>query len=387
MVTWIGLYRPAREMGYDRPGGFYGAGAWIIDHAADASLLTELLCEMANQIQGKAMNGDSFIKKIADVRNDFTPPIQVPSILASLTKANSGFKPDGESAFIVEVSNAIDVIEWAQRAQSASYFSKAMLGTADQIPDAGLSSTLRLFASHSLAIEAAYKHMSSEFHSNRSEATSRMNYLSNHIAEKNKEIQELTDNLDDKLKLLKRYETDRMQLEARVGKYSELQIEMEAAQRALSSHKFDDNTLINLQSFVDRDPTMTVNATLDTSSEQHTGAGNGRLASGADPRGQAKLRQPSQVPPSDSENRERLNTKFNFFGNLIFYVVVIFVVLVVALIYGYSNRDIEHGCMIYKLNCQPAPDMPIPKNSITNFDHGPWFSWQPQETGMGSQRP
>jgi hypothetical protein len=48
LVTWIGLYRPAREMGYDRPGGFYGAGVWLVDHVADAKLLVDLLREITS---------------------------------------------------------------------------------------------------------------------------------------------------------------------------------------------------------------------------------------------------------------------------------------------------------------------------------------------------
>lgn len=157
LVTWVGVYRPAREIGYDRPGCFYGAGAWIIDRVADANILANTLREMANQIQARAMNGDRFVKKIADAGAEFSPPSQVSSLLASLAAINSGLKPEGEMAFIVESANPTDVIEWAQLASSASHFSKVIIGTTDQRPSSGQSSAIKPFMSLSLAIDHSYR--------------------------------------------------------------------------------------------------------------------------------------------------------------------------------------------------------------------------------------
>ena len=384
-ATWIGIYRPAREMGYERPGGFYGAGVWIIDHVADASLLTALLSEMANQIQAKTMNGDCFVKKIADVRNEFTPPSQVKSILASLTKVNSGFKPGGESAFIVEVSNAIDIIEWAQRAQSANHFSKAVLGTLDQIPDVGLSSAFRLFPSHSLAIEAAYQNLASESRSNKLEADNNINYINNQLVEKDKEINALTEAFEDKVNQLKRYEEDRDRRQATMGQYTELQIEVQKAQNSLSMFKFDDDNLINFQTTALREQHVTSNDSLSTSNARRTGNANGRMASGANPNGHAKPRHPSQLPDSDSENHQGPDMEFPHLGIPIL-IVCLFVVIAIVLI-GYFKRDNEHGCTIYKINCQLETDRPIPQNSNNSSFDGPRLSEQPQGTGIGSQKP
>jgi len=177
LATWVAVYRHAREIGYDRPGCFYGAGAWIIDSVVNENLLAKILREMASQIQALAMNGDRFIKKIADVKDDFTWPVEIASLIKSLTKINSGLESEGESAFIVERANPIDVVEWAQRAPSASRFSKIVIGGSDQLPSSGPSSTFRPFMSLALAIDFSYHRLmadSSEFRRQISDASDRV---------------------------------------------------------------------------------------------------------------------------------------------------------------------------------------------------------------------
>jgi len=163
LATWIGIYRPAIEMGYERPGGFYGAGAWIIDHVVDARLLIESLEEMANQIKDIAMQRNHFVKKISDARNEFSPPSRASVLLSTLAKVQQGLAAEGESAFIVEDLSYIEVIEWAQRARSASHYSKVFIGSATHIPMAGRSPTLKVFESLSLSIEGAYQGLSLKY--------------------------------------------------------------------------------------------------------------------------------------------------------------------------------------------------------------------------------
>ncbi len=163
LVTWIGLYRPVREMGYDRAGTFYGAGVWVIDGAVDAKTLIVLLREMLDQVQVNAIQGDRFVKRLADVRGQFTPPSQVSALIGSHSKINSGIKPEGESGFIVEATSSIDVIEWAQRASSANYFAKIVVGAIEQAPNSGQSSGFKVFPSLSMAIDASYQRLSSDY--------------------------------------------------------------------------------------------------------------------------------------------------------------------------------------------------------------------------------
>lgn len=189
LVTWIGLYRPVREMGYDRAGTFYGAGVWVIDGAVDAKILIVLLREMINQIQVNAIQGDRFVKRIADVRGQFTPPSQVSALAGSHSKINSGIKPEGESGFIVEGASPIDVIEWAQRATSANYFAKIVVGAADQAPNAGQSSGFKIFPSLSMAIDASYQRLTSDYRNRFQELSQSIKSLENKNTEINGELQ------------------------------------------------------------------------------------------------------------------------------------------------------------------------------------------------------
>jgi len=162
IATWIGIYRHAYEMGYDRRGSFYGAGAWIVSGVVDARLLIQLLREMAAQIKTRAMSGDRLTKRISEAANDLTIPASAAALLEGSGRLSSGCKPEGEAIFIVENNSSTDVIEWAQRASSAACFSKIVIGSADQAPTDVRSSTFRLFSSLPLAMEASYQRLASD---------------------------------------------------------------------------------------------------------------------------------------------------------------------------------------------------------------------------------
>lgn len=155
VATWIGLYKPAREIGYDRTGGFFGAGAWIIDHVVDVTVLYELLTNLVGQISATAMTGDRFTKRINDIQSNLTQPSQISLLAESLTNINGGCHPAGDVAFVTSTSNSLEVLDWAQRAQSAMVFSKVVIGTLSEVPDAG--SSTRVFRSLSIAIEVAFQ--------------------------------------------------------------------------------------------------------------------------------------------------------------------------------------------------------------------------------------
>ncbi len=166
-ATWIGLYRPARELGYDRPGGFYGAGAWLIDCATDAKQLTDALRDMAGQIQAKVMRGGRFVNQIADSSAEFAPPSQAGSLLASVSAIQGGCNPDGESAFVVAGADFLEVIDWAQRAPSASPFAKIIVSGPDQVPSARAGAGFSVFQSLAHVIDNSYQRLSNELHSER----------------------------------------------------------------------------------------------------------------------------------------------------------------------------------------------------------------------------
>jgi hypothetical protein len=157
LATWIGLYRTAREIGYDRSGGFYGAGAWLIDCAVDANLLRTVINNLADQIRSVAMDGDRFTQCILDARASFVQPAQTTELVATLSRVSAGCTPAGGNAFVMGGTNPTEVIEWAQRGMSASAFSKVVVGAPDHAPAGGVGSSTQLFPSLSLAIEGAYR--------------------------------------------------------------------------------------------------------------------------------------------------------------------------------------------------------------------------------------
>lgn len=156
LATWIGLYRPAREIGYDRSGGFYGAGAWLIDSTVDANLLTTVIINLADQIRSVAMDGDRFTQCILDARASFVQPTQTAALGATLSRVSAGCDPAGGNAFVIGGANPLEVIEWAQRGASASAFSKVIVGEPEHAPAGGVGSSTQLFPSLPLAIEGAY---------------------------------------------------------------------------------------------------------------------------------------------------------------------------------------------------------------------------------------
>lgn len=157
LATWIGLYRKAREIGYDRSGGFYGAGAWLIDTTADTKLLKTVINNLADQIRSLAMDGDRFTQCILDTRASFAQPAQTAELVATLSRVTGGCSPGGVNAFVIGGTNPTEVIDWAHRGMSSSAFSKVIVGAHDQVPAGGVSSSTQLFPSLSLAIEGAYR--------------------------------------------------------------------------------------------------------------------------------------------------------------------------------------------------------------------------------------
>jgi hypothetical protein len=179
-LTWIGLYRAAKEIGYERQGSFYGSGVWLIDRVVDVKLAIDVLRMMADQIQAKAMNGDSFVKRLADVRGDISPPSQVAALSDNPVKINSGCHPSGETAFINAGANPLEVIDWAQRAASAQFLNRIFIGSQDQSPDAGGRVSTQVFRSLASAIDSTFNRKTSDLQKKVSELDLKVKELNQH---------------------------------------------------------------------------------------------------------------------------------------------------------------------------------------------------------------
>ena len=181
-LTWIGLYRAAKEIGYERQGSFYGSGVWLIDLVVDVKLTVDVLRMMADQIKAKAMNGDSFVKRLADVRGDISPPSQLAALSDNPVKINSGCHPSGETAFINAGANPLEVIDWAQRAASAQFLNRIFIGSQDQSPDAGGRVSTQVFRSLASAIDFTFNRKTSDLQKKVSELDLKVKELHQHNA-------------------------------------------------------------------------------------------------------------------------------------------------------------------------------------------------------------
>jgi hypothetical protein len=355
LVTWIGLYRPIREMGYDRAGSFYGAGAWIIDGVVDAKILIALLREMIDQVNSIAVQGDRFVKKLNDVKAQFTAPSQVSSLISSRSKLNAGVKPEGESGFIIDPTVPLDVIEWAQRASSANYFSKILIGTADNVPDAGQSSTFKIFPSLSMAIETAYLRNISEARNRIQELSQSVISLENLKIENERELQIITTKLNQSEISKQKFREDAIKY---ANLYNELLITRSITRKSPSP--------INTYGLVDDDKVMLGYGGLVNTP---TDLGNLNQSFGNSNSNNVNLKNQKYQRPSNNNTSNNIHPKppeypssskpiiYEDDGKFFKLLGVLLVILIILLIVvGFIFK--EKNCAFYGIWCKPITKAP-----------------------------
>ena len=349
LSTWIGLYRPAREIGYDRPGSFYGAGAWIIEDTVDVKLMTEVLHLMASQIHTKAMNGDRFIKRISDIRSEITPPEQLSNLRKSLSKATAGCHPSGEVGFIVDGKNQLEIIDWAQKAHSANTFSKIFIGSNDQISDHAGSSSITTYRSLAIAIESSYHKRTTEFHNLRSDMLLKIKQDEKTISD----LQQENNHLD---QLLASAKSD-------VNKYRHQSSVHEASAKAEKAHADSLRRQINDRSFmsgVTKDPNK-------SSPPNSQGTSDGEIKGQRNPNN--SLRETSisstQLNPNEIQSSEQIDrakkSRFEKTNDVLIYTLVFLTMLIVIYIFNIAAcRHLDFG--ISCENYQPVKAVPIDRS-------------------------
>lgn len=133
LLTWIGLYRSATEIGSSRPGGYYGAGVWLHDVALPGRSICEVLVNLADQLKALALSNGKFVKRIADVKGSIVPPQQLSGWAALRGALGGGVSVNGMiQGFITDPKSVVAIIDWAQRSRTAELFSQIVVGAADQ---------------------------------------------------------------------------------------------------------------------------------------------------------------------------------------------------------------------------------------------------------------
>ena len=132
-VTWIGLYRPAKEIGRSRPGGYFGAGVALVDSKAEPALIVNLLRTLVDKVRALALVDDQFAKKLIDVKSAIVLPPEyrlLKDAAQVLTQSDGGLYPGGEVGFVAEESEGLlELIRWAQQGESAEVFAKIFIGS------------------------------------------------------------------------------------------------------------------------------------------------------------------------------------------------------------------------------------------------------------------
>lgn len=162
VLTWVGVYRAATEIGPNRGGAFYGAGLWLIDAKVSSQVVYEVIVSLADQIRDLALKNGKFVKKISDIRSAIVPPPQVAQLVSSREKLTGGVTlkdKDGAQAFIADTQNVLAIIDWAQSGASAGFYKQVIVAPANHFvaQQRQYSKGFELFSSVAVAADAAYQ--------------------------------------------------------------------------------------------------------------------------------------------------------------------------------------------------------------------------------------
>ncbi len=229
-LTWIGLYRSAKEIGQPRAGGVYGAGFWLVDRVLDARELIPILVNLADQICDRAMEGDRFIRRLADVKSEILIPAAAANLNASAKKISSGVSPGGPVAFICAKANAEEILNWAQNSDAAENFGKLLIGSRDQM----VTSNSDIPSGHTYdsllsAIEAAYQRKLTELSARKEELARQIkeiDVLRRKVDSKEAELAQMDQKLDS---AFSREQKFKREIEQRETKITELEASLRTA--------------------------------------------------------------------------------------------------------------------------------------------------------------
>jgi hypothetical protein len=162
VMTWIGLYRPAREIHLNRSGGYYGAGMWLIDSAIPGQVARQLVVSLADQLRDNALLDGRFIKNVTELNlSNFKLPRHTSDILneCSSVKGLGGIIPGSATqAIITDKANTSPILDWAQRSKTAEFFGSVLIVSPERLSpvDEQTSRRSRTFNSIPAAIDFVY---------------------------------------------------------------------------------------------------------------------------------------------------------------------------------------------------------------------------------------
>lgn len=138
VLTWIGYYRSALELGGSRDGGYYGAGIWLVDKAASGDAIVHLLPLLADQVNQHAMSNGQFVKRLSAIREQIQwPDAEGKRLNQSLTAlvSEGGLSVSDLPRAYLDLSSVNHAphlgwfFDWIQMGLPFSQFSRVMLST------------------------------------------------------------------------------------------------------------------------------------------------------------------------------------------------------------------------------------------------------------------
>lgn len=128
IITWIGIYKPAFEIDYNRTGGFFGAGLLMKNECYEIipilSLLDKLLDDVAAQIQTEG----KFTRKLSeyDPKDLLTDNAAIAIIKTPIEK--KGLSVNSKSVFFNDQKERNKILNWALKSENSSLFSEIIVG-------------------------------------------------------------------------------------------------------------------------------------------------------------------------------------------------------------------------------------------------------------------
>jgi hypothetical protein len=151
-LTWIGLYRYAKELGGNRTGGYYGAGIWLVDQVASGNHVVKLLALLAEQVNLLAMQNDQFLRPLSSIQEHIRfPKIEIDQVKQSRTNLTNGCGLNIDNfarAYLdfSEIGNALNMgwfVDWIQIGTNFTEYGRVLL-SADSFVSASVKRLGRL---------------------------------------------------------------------------------------------------------------------------------------------------------------------------------------------------------------------------------------------------
>jgi hypothetical protein len=142
-LVWFGLYWSAQEKGVTRPGGYMGAGLWLLNCSFDIRHAMATLVELKNYVAAHAMVDNRFFRNLSDL-GDIPPPPTAPQLVSSIREEKKGgamsevFSKASRDVCPVLLADPLEestlpLMEWAVSDGPCELYKRIVVGRAENV--------------------------------------------------------------------------------------------------------------------------------------------------------------------------------------------------------------------------------------------------------------